>query len=84
MKQAIYTKIITICLLLLAILPLGSAFNLTWKELVRLFVITLGLLYLYVRYFRRVKPQTQGVEGKGNLEPRTLNLINLAPHTKIP
>jgi len=42
MKQAISTKIITICLLLLAILPVFSAFNLTWKELVRLFIITLG------------------------------------------
>jgi len=48
MKSNIYTKIITICLLLLAILPLGSAFNLTWKELLRLFIITLGLVYLYV------------------------------------
>ena len=74
MKSNIYTKIITICLLLLAILPIGSAFNLTWKEVVRLFIITLGLVYLYVRYFRRTKPQPQGAEGKGNLEPRTLNL----------
>ena len=85
MKQLIYTKIITICLLLLAVLPVFSAFNLTWKEIVRLLVITLGLLYLYVRYFRRTMPQSQRVEGKGNLsprwmftiprgEPRTLNL----------
>jgi len=81
MKQAIYTKIITICLLLLAILPVFSAFNLTWKELVRLFIITLGLLYLYIRYFRRTKPQPQGVEGTGNLEPRTLNLEPTKPRT---
>lgn len=66
MKQPIYTKIIYLCLLLLALLPLGSAFNLTWKEVVRLFVITLGLLYLYVKYFRRVKLQPQG---RGERQP---------------
>ena len=81
MKQLIYTKIITICLLLLAVLPVFSAFNLTWKEIVRLLVITLGLLYLYIRYFRRARPQPQGVEGKGNLEPRTLNLEPTTPRT---
>jgi len=88
MKQLICTKIIYACLLLLAILPLGSAFTLTWKELLRLFIITLGLVYLYVRYFRTPKAQAQGVEGKGNLEPRTLNLepdkprtLNLEPTT---
>ena len=74
MKSNIYTKIITICLLLLTLLPVFNASNLTCKELVRLFVITLGLLYLYVKYFRRAKLRPQGfVEGKGNLEPRTLN-----------
>jgi len=74
MTQRPYHKIIYTCLLLLAILPIFNAFNLTWKELLRLFIITLGLVYLYVRYLRTAKPQPQGVEGKGNLEPRTLNL----------
>ena len=36
-------KIIYTCLFLLALLPLGSAFNLTWKELLCLLLITLGL-----------------------------------------
>jgi len=79
MKKAIYNRITYTCLLLLAILPVFSAFNLTWKEIVRLFIITLGLMYLYVRYFRRTMPQLQGVEGPGNLEPRASNLTTLEP-----
>jgi len=53
MSRDIYSKIIYVCLLLLAVLPVFNALNLTWKEVVRLFIITLGLLYLYVRYYRR-------------------------------
>ena len=79
MKKDLYSKIIYICLFLLAVLPLGSAFNLTWKELARLFVITLGLLYLYVRYFRTASPQTQGAEGPGNLEPNKPRTSNFQP-----
>ena len=79
MTQRPYHKIIYTCLLLLAILPVFNAFNLTWKEVVRLFIITLGLVYLYVRYFRGTMPQAQGAEGPGNLEPRTSNLTNLEP-----
>ena len=69
MGKDIYSKIIYACLLLLAVLPVFNAFSLTWKEVVRLFIVTLGLLYLYVRYFRRTMPQSQRVEGKSNLKP---------------
>ncbi|HIE03799.1 MAG TPA: hypothetical protein EYP61_03460, partial [Candidatus Latescibacteria bacterium] len=70
-------KLTKICLFLLALLPLGSAFNLTWKELLRLFLITLGLAYLYFRHLRVPKSQGTGVpSGTGrDLGPVLLSLI---------
>ena len=65
MKKDIYRKIVYWCLALLAILPLFNAFNLTWKEILRLLVITCGLLYLYLKYRKRLLFQKEDKK-KGN------------------
>jgi len=73
MKQAISTKIIYICLFLLAILPIFNPFNLTWKEVVYHYV---GIAISLCQIFYRATPQTQGrEEGRTTLDLILLNSL---------
>ena len=55
-------QIIYLCIILIFLAGIGSIEHLTWKECLRLFLIQVGLTFLYVRYRIRIKDTKQNGE----------------------